>query len=528
MPEDNVVQIDDEPQMERKVQTKKAIKHTMGEEAASIATANCYLSLQQLFHRDPNAIALTDREKRNLIQHQSIEELRELCNVGKQQSQYKTMQECGKFHCGIVQATYDAGKAKPPAEAVGQVHMDRKDLVAPPCDQVERLNTARIDKLPLETKSLEKLWKSNPGDSALRRMPDKHEAVFDFASCRITMPRSFGDEKHRGERRLEAGQVLQVDPDLTEDSKGGIVMISTLVPRRAHLPDTNAWQWTSENTGEEGGWSLRGSRSSPDSWSPQGSRKPISLAELDARLEEQHRGAQSDERDIQMAFNHMHIMRQPPKQKEWMEWREMQIRKRKQEQEEREQDWRTRNQIDGEFVGAGEEDGEEEDSEIDMVEMLSMGMASMVNTARSGAGSSMSARSPGRRRALDLVGIPHELPWDARPPPSGEVVERLLNKCLPPEQAEARCERSRMNQASPSTLGCDGEDDIQHSRAWTLRAEDRDFQLQFFVDAYLSPTKDPATPLQHDSDDDDFWREVFDPPPPQQGLHSACLATCGC
>merc|ERR1719253_141027 len=84
-------------------------------------------------------------------------------------------------------------------------------------------------KSQVSLQSVEDVWWSNcKGQAAIRRKPEQHEAVYDFADNRISMPRYLAG----GMEGAQAGQLVTVKPDLHHHGLAGEVTMYTSVPKR--------------------------------------------------------------------------------------------------------------------------------------------------------------------------------------------------------------------------------------------------------------------------------------------------------
>jgi len=519
------------------------------EDASDKATMAVYMAMLDLLehHTNPEACGVSERQLRQSDHHRSLDQVRRLCHVGKLKSLYEQMQESGKFCSGVDEAARLAGKAKQSKEVgeVARVNMSRRELLTPPWKDVEELGSGYMRKCPVLREALEELWKANPGDKAVRRMPEEHEVVFDFEGFRVSMPRFFGDDHHEGDRDVEAGQHQELDHDLTNDGKEGLVTITTMPPRRVHVTDTRA---------------LAEMESTHCGHGQQRRRNSLTIEEMDERMADQElkrtaRGEEEDPGYSNVASIHMRLTRMPPSEKGWMEWREYQARKRQLEAESRDPNSRRRQRANtGNAEGMLEEcseseeeepSDEEEDKDSELEAMLGLGSSRTsgrtLPTSRSqpSSRSMKSARSPmsGRfspgsmgsrsvRRGIDVAGLRDNLPWDARPPPSWEDTWRLADKFLGAGDSKARLQRASRKanvQRSPSVPA-----DPNQPLLWTLRAEG--LELQFTTDAVghsaaLLGDEDEESDFE-DSEDEKFWRDVFEPAKRQAGLQEACLTAC--
>eukprot|EP00933_Yihiella_yeosuensis_P025477 TRINITY_DN19779_c0_g1_i1.p1 TRINITY_DN19779_c0_g1~~TRINITY_DN19779_c0_g1_i1.p1 ORF type:complete len:663 (+),score=155.30 TRINITY_DN19779_c0_g1_i1:161-2149(+) len=172
----------------------------------------------------PSANAL-----RHMHMEQSLHHLKEvfgLYDKEHQRSQLDILMENGLYFCGSQDP-----KMKQVGAAVSDAHnLSSSDDGSSEEEREQDLN-ADADAAALQKRAvvsvaedLRELLKKTGGTSVNRRVPEEHEAVFDFAEARISMPRIIGDDT--------AGQLIAVTPKLNSDNSEGDVYLKTQVPRR--------------------------------------------------------------------------------------------------------------------------------------------------------------------------------------------------------------------------------------------------------------------------------------------------------
>lgn len=214
---------------------------------------------------DLDKYGVTERERRQVQRLKSFDDLKASCGLERRNSAYHTFVEHGRFHSCAKAASADNEEIqeqrafqKEIQDALDESHdphnhglgMTKKDALAimrnldeEQIQQEEaeaaaanaffhdpdkaRHFTGRMHKNPVNVEDVEDLWWANcHGQASIRRKPMEHEAVYDFADCRISMPR----ELTGGAR---AGQILTVKAHINKDGTKGEVLVHTKAPKRA-------------------------------------------------------------------------------------------------------------------------------------------------------------------------------------------------------------------------------------------------------------------------------------------------------
>jgi len=377
------------------------------------------------------------------------------------ESSYNDLVGHGKFYCGadetVAKAALAAARgehsARDRTKVVYTVEDKLRVLIAS-AGGAESFGTALLSKSVIANRDLEELWHQMPGDSAIRRLPEEHEAVFDFGDSRISMPRYFADSRREGERHLEAGQLLEVK------ERNGRVTLTTHAPRRAVVD------------------------------APSRLDAICDVHALDAMLNFPHANHNWSKGK---AYNHLHEMKRPPDNKMWMEWRDSQAKQRVDEMRDREQNkLRTRlanqqkltTEAGATFLTIGEVEDEEE------------------------AGSLASSAAGGSKSPRGYEVIKAKIPWDARPSPNRKEMERLARKFLPNDLLEAHLLRA--GKADGRRTRRAGNRELAFRIAAVGTSE---FQLDFAVMVGGMELPPPASRAAERDEDEDFWKDIFEPIP---------------
>ncbi|CAE8614714.1 unnamed protein product [Polarella glacialis] len=372
-------------------------------------------------------------------------------------NEFRVMLEAGKFFCGA---------QDPALKRVGLKKTERKaeeEGSSGSSDFEERDETLIREKVrqkkavfTLED-DMEIYLQATKAGTVARRTPEAHEAVFDFNESRISMPKYLSDSR--------AGQLVTIAPKLHPVAGGmmGQILVKTMAPIRLC------------------------NEKSPTELANIMDLKTITAASGTGVLH-----------DRTAPITRKQTGRQAPNVKDWEAWREIQRQKCIDEKNKVNQHLR------GVREGAGKGDGEGED-----------GAAAMDRRAESkfaiGENGERTARKAIRQKVEK--GFISELilpPWDARPPPDSEEVQRLLAKLgLDEATTMLAAGHPSMSVSQNGTTGT-FESRTRLRKNWMLKATGaKTFRLAFQA-AMVPPEEDeePGEAIK-DKENEDFWQAFF-------------------
>lgn len=340
-------------------------------------------------------------------------------------SSYDLIASRGKNHCGADDAVEKA------AEVQALLLKLAPDFTIPDLTTKDRLRTlmgktferevcgsSSLQKFRIQFDQLQEVWLNMPGDSAVRRVPEMHEVVYDFWDRRVSMPRYFGEKATQAVRKgraIEAGQLLEVKADQME---------LTLL---THLPRRTAFETADRLDGICDVKAIDDLQSFPRA-PPKGMKG--------------------------LEYNHLHGFKRPPGSKAWMEWRELQASKAMQQMKEREQAIMKARLANLERLAA-----------VSGVKTLTSVIEDMAATRSFGASSSRFG-SKSTEMKKEKVEVPKsKIPWDARPGPEPEEQERLARLWLPDDLLQAHLVRAAKAEARRAAEKSEADDEDQRMSA---------------------------------------------------------------
>jgi hypothetical protein len=387
----------------------------------------CAEMVQRSYHADPEdleAYGVVGHQLRLVMQERSFNLLKEHVHLVEGASCFVEMQERGRFFCGaqeedtqdIAEIELQKELKRPRFQNLRRKGISRAEAMAMmnaeagnTDEESKHISDVQNLKASVTLQNAEDVWWANcKGQAAIRRKPEDHEAVYDFADNRISMPRYLHGEK--------AGQLVTVKPDIHHHGGTGEVTMYTRVPKR-HMTSV------------------------PDNIDKLDPKEVVIL----------EKGADGVHKVTHGLKKHAHLSAcsLPPSTRDWMDWRDAQLAKRRAAYEAAMAAGAAAGKFDkpkgdDDFHSQGGSDIDPEDLAV-MSDMLSGGSPNSARKSQGGGSPQVSARRNsqqepdsarfqgrgGRRAGVDLISMQTaDSRWDARLAPNPDEMKSLLAKCM--------------------------------------------------------------------------------------------------